>query len=114
MTRLQKSTTRGYFAHGQGRIATVAQKPVGALQAYPHQFVTERGVGVREEVVQITLGDSMGVRDRARSQSRFVAAITNGAANSAEKLVAGAGDLGIRAGGERQEGGDLLRDDAFG
>src|SRR5277367_1996057 len=59
--------------------AFVAEQPAGAVETQPHQFVAEGRTRLREQIVQIALGDAMSLRDGAGVQVPFMAPIPDGA-----------------------------------
>ena len=113
MTGLQKAAAGGHFDDGECREARIAEKTLGAVEAYSHQLVAERAAGLREKVVQVALGDPVGVRYCARSQPGLVAAIADAAADTVENPLAAPLYMHIRSGGEREKCGELLCHDTL-
>src|SRR5882757_9677959 len=111
MTGFQEAAAGGHFDDGESREASIAEKALGEVEAYSHQLVAERAAGLREKVVQVALGDPVGVRYRARSQPGLVAAITNAATNAVEDLLAAPLYMYIRSGCECEKCGELLGHD---
>src|ERR1700749_4503242 len=69
MTRLRKPTPRCHIANRRVEITSIAQEIASALQPDTHQFTTEGGRLLGEQVVQITRRNAQVARNIRRCEA---------------------------------------------